>query len=47
MVLGQLVTANPQAFADPRIDWDALIEIIEKFIPLLMMIIELISIIVL
>ena len=40
-VLGQLVAENPKAFADPKIDWDALIAFLEKLIPLIMKIIAL------
>lgn len=41
-VLGRLVQDNAPAFRDPGIDWDALIAFIEKLLPLILMIIELI-----
>lgn len=40
-VLDELVAANPKAFDDPGIDWDKLIEFIEKLIPLILKILAL------
>jgi aspartate/tyrosine/aromatic aminotransferase len=41
VILDQCVQDNPTAFADPSIDWDALIAFIERLIPLIMTIISL------
>jgi hypothetical protein len=40
-ILNELVTADPQAFADPSIDWDAILAFIEKLLPLILTIIGL------
>jgi len=40
-VLADLVDQNPKAFADPAIDWDAILAFIEKLIPLILKIIAL------
>lgn len=41
MVLNELITDNPQAFADPSIDWDGIIAFIERLIPLILKIMAL------
>lgn len=43
MVAHQLVVENPQAASDPTLDWDALLEFIERLIPLILQIISLFS----
>ncbi len=44
MVAGELVEENPQAFShDPSLDWDMILEFIEKLIPLILRIIALFS----
>jgi len=42
-VLGELQAANPAAFEDPEIDWDAVIAWIEKMVEFIMAIIEVIA----
>lgn len=42
-VFDELVDANPQAFGDPGIDWDRILEFLEKLIPLILKIIALFS----
>jgi len=41
LVLERLVLDNPKAFADPTLDWDAILSFIERLIPLIMTIISL------
>ena len=41
LVLERLVMDNPKAFADPTLDWDAVLAFIERLIPLIMTIIAL------
>ena len=41
LVLERLVMDNPQSFADPTLDWDAVLAFIERLIPLIMTIIAL------
>jgi len=43
-VLGELQAANPEAFDDPQIDWDAVREWIEKIIAWILKVIEWIKI---
>ena len=40
-VLNRLIGDNPQAFGDPSVDWDALLEFIEKLIEIIMRLISL------
>lgn len=40
-VLNQLVVENPKAFADPSLDWDALLAFIERLLPIILQIIAL------
>ena len=42
LVLDRLVGERPEAFRDAQIDWDALIEFLERLIPLILRIIDLI-----
>lgn len=39
----ELFDGNPQAFADPALDWDAILEFLEKLIPFILKIIALFS----
>jgi len=41
MVFEELVSADPKAYADASIDWDAVLEFLEKLIPLIIAIISL------
>jgi hypothetical protein len=41
LVQEQLVMDNPKAFADPSVDWDAVLAFIEKLLPFIMQIIAL------
>lgn len=41
VVVDRLVVDNPKAFADPGVDWDAVLAFIEKLIPFIMQIIAL------
>ena len=40
LVLEKIVTENPKAFADPGVDWDAILAFIEKLLPLILAIIS-------
>ena len=42
-VLAKIQGDNPEAFADPGVDWDALIEFIERLLPIILQIIEMFS----
>ena len=42
-VANELLQDNPGAFQDPNLDWDALLEFIEKLLPLIMSIISMFS----
>lgn len=42
-VLNRIVADNPQAFRDPAIDWDALLEFLERLIPIILQLISLFS----
>jgi hypothetical protein len=35
-IAAELAGENPKAFADPSLDWDAILEFIEKLLPLIM-----------
>jgi len=41
MVLDRLMTENPKAFADPSLDWDAILSFIEALLPVILKIIAL------
>jgi len=43
-VLEYLVDDDPQAFADPSLDWDAILAFIEKILPLILKILALFGI---
>jgi hypothetical protein len=40
-VIDRLVIENPKAFADPSVDWDAILAFIEKLLPFILQIIAL------
>lgn len=40
-ILDYLVQEDPKAFADPELDWDAILAFIEKLLPLILTIISL------
>ena len=42
-VLQEIIQDNPTAFGDPGFDFDSILELIEKFLPLIMKIIEMFS----
>ena len=42
-VMSELLESNPQWAENPKIDWDAVLEFLEKLIPLIIMLIELFS----
>ena len=42
-IADELFDGNPQAFADPALDWDAILEFLEKLIPFILKIIALFS----
>jgi hypothetical protein len=44
MVLDELISDNPKAFADPSVDWDGLFAFIERLIPLILKIMALFGI---
>jgi hypothetical protein len=35
-ILSKAITKNPKAFADPALDWDAILAFIERILPLIM-----------
>ena len=41
MILNQLMTENPKVYADPSLDWDALLDFIERLIPIILKIMSL------
>ena len=43
MVFNEISADNPKAFADPTVDWDAIIAFIEQLLPLILTIIGLFS----
>lgn len=43
VVLTSIVEQRPQAYADPMLDWDALLAFIERLLPLILKIIEMFS----
>lgn len=40
-ILAKAIEQNPKAFADPSLDWDAILAFIERIMPLILMIIGL------
>jgi hypothetical protein len=42
-IAAALAGENPKAFADPSIDWDAILAFIEKLLPLILQIISIFS----
>ena len=42
-VAERLAEQNPDGFRDPNLDWDAIIEFIEKLLPLILKLIEIFS----
>jgi len=40
-ILTKAIERNPKAFADPSLDWDAILAFIEKILPLILMILSL------
>ena len=42
-ILQEIIQDNPTAFGDPGFDFDSILELIEKFLPLIMMIMEMFS----
>jgi hypothetical protein len=42
-VLQEIIQDNPTAFGDPGFDFDSILQLIEKLLPLIMMIIEMFS----
>ena len=43
MVLEEILSENPDLSSDPSLDWDGLIEFIERLLPLILKVIDLFS----
>ncbi len=43
-VLDKITGENPKVFADPTLDWDALLDFIERLIPIILRLIELFAV---
>lgn len=41
MILSKAIERNPKAFADPALDWDAILAFIERILPLILTILSL------
>ena len=43
-VLDKITSENPKVYADPTLDWDALLDFIERLIPIILRLIELFAV---